>query len=257
MEPAKSTTAGHENYGLLQQGYDYDANELRQLAWGLRFTPLVCLGLAIAGLLLEEPAIHLLLAVLGIVPFWFPAGHPVDLLYNRILRPLLNGVALPPNPLPRRIACFMGGLMNLAIGSFFILGMRQWAFFFGGILVSLQMVVITTHFCLASWIYERALKLVGQWEDPASREEFEKARRAGAILIDVRGPEEFAKRHLQGAVNICMEDLENKLTDKAKTYLLYCKSGVRSQEAARHLKRNGFDSILNLGSMDRVQNWVG
>jgi len=256
MNSPNSSVQGYQEYGLLQQGYDYGPNELTQLTWGLRFTPMACMGLALAGLFLENPGIHFALAVLGIIPFWFPTGHPIDMLYNRVLRPLWNGIVLPPNPLPRRIACFMGGLMNLTIGLFFVFEMRMWAFSFGAILISLQLVVISTHFCLASWLFEHGLKLIGKWELPATREDYERTMDSNAVLIDIRGPEEFAEEHLQNAVNISMENLDRQLQDKTKAYLLYCKSGMRSQKAAKKLKEKGFKSVLDLGSMDRVKGWL-
>jgi rhodanese-related sulfurtransferase len=250
------TSSRFEWQAMAQQGYDFNPDELRELSWGLRFTPLVCMGIALLGLFLRESFIHFSLAALGIIPFWFPRAHPVDLLYNKALRFLWNGIALPPNPLPRRIACFMGGMMNLAIGLFFLFNMWAWAYGFGLVLVCLQLVVIFTHFCLASWFFERGLKLVGAWGELISREEFENALTSKALLVDVRGPDEFAEGHLKDAVNIPLENLEDRLEDKARTYILYCQGGFRSQKGARKLKAQGFSSILNLGAMERAQSWM-
>lgn len=250
------TSSGFQEQALIQQGYNFSPDELRKLTWGLRFTPLVCMGFALLGLFLKEPFIHFSLAALGTIPFWFPRGHPVDLLYNKVLRFLWNGIALPPNPLPRRVACFMGGMMNLAIGLFFLFNMWAWAYGFGLVLICLQLVVIFTHFCLASWIFECGLKLLGQWGEPISREEFEKALTSKALLVDLRGPDEFAGGHLKDAVNIPLENLEDRLEDKTRTYILYCQGGFRSQKGARKLKALGFSSVLNLGAMERAQSWM-
>lgn len=103
-----TATLNSQQKALFQQGYDYSPQELQELAWGLRFTPLVCMLGAVYGLATQQPTVHFLLAALGMLPFWSPNWHPFDLLYNSVLRPLWRGVKLPPNPLPRRIACFMG-----------------------------------------------------------------------------------------------------------------------------------------------------
>jgi hypothetical protein len=103
-----SEAQGQQYGSLIQQGYDYTGRELSELSWALRFTPAVCMVGAIIGLITQQAPIHFVLAGIGIIPFWFPAAHPLDLLYNHGLRPFWNGVRLPPNPLPRRIACFMG-----------------------------------------------------------------------------------------------------------------------------------------------------
>ena len=76
MHTSSSPSISYQEQGLIQQGYHYESGELRELSWGLRFTPFVCMGFAILGLFLKEPLIHFSLAALGIIPFWFPGGHP-------------------------------------------------------------------------------------------------------------------------------------------------------------------------------------
>lgn len=68
------------------------------------------------------------------------------------------------------------------------------------------------------------------------------------IVIDVRTPEEAAKGMLPNALLIDVENENfieevNKL-DKNKKYLLYCKSGMRSGEAASLMKDLGFKSLI-------------
>jgi rhodanese-related sulfurtransferase len=73
---------------------------------------------------------------------------------------------------------------------------------------------------------------------------------AGAILIDVRTPEEVKEGHIQGARNINV-DARNfkkqvKGLDKSLTYYLYCGTGVRSARAARIMIDMGFDSVYSV-----------
>jgi rhodanese-related sulfurtransferase len=238
---------------LIQQGYDYAPDKLRELSWGLRFTPLVCMAVALVGLALRSPGIHFALAALGILPFWLPAAHPVDLLYNHVLRPLWGGVKLPPNPLPRRIACFMGGAMNLGIAFAFLAGNVPLAYVLGAVLVALQLIVITTHFCVASWMYEGLLRALGRFVSLVPVDEARKLLAEGAALVDVREPHEFARGHLPGARNVPLAGVVEGLADcREETILLYCASGLRSQRAVQLLRGRGFVRVHNLGGMARL-----
>lgn len=239
---------------LLQQGYDYSSSDLRKLDWGLRFTPIMCMLGAAYGLWTQQPMIHFFMAALGILPFWFPKWHPIDRLYNHVICPLINGVKLPINPLPRRIACFAGGSMNIGIGIGFLYHAPVVAYAFGAILVPLQLLVISTHFCVASWIYEIAMKMMGTWDRPLTPTEAHQLVKSGALLVDVRGPDEFAKEHLPNAINVPLDDIVQHLDifQKQPT-VLYCQSGMRSQNAANLLKKRGYQSVHNLGAMARWQ----
>ncbi|MBP2633678.1 MAG: CoA-disulfide reductase [Firmicutes bacterium] len=64
------------------------------------------------------------------------------------------------------------------------------------------------------------------------------------ILLDVRTDFEFSNGHLEGAVNIPVDDLREKLDslDKNKVILTYCQVGIRSYIASRILIQNGFES---------------
>jgi rhodanese-related sulfurtransferase len=77
---------------------------------------------------------------------------------------------------------------------------------------------------------------------------------AGARLVDVRTPGEFAAGHLPGAINIPLQQLGDRLVElqpKDAPVVLYCRSGSRSGSAARTLKSAGFAVVHDLGSMSR------
>lgn len=77
---------------------------------------------------------------------------------------------------------------------------------------------------------------------------------AGARLVDVRTPQEFATGHIPGAVNMPVQDLERRmgeLTGKDRPVVLYCRSGARSSNAARMLKNAGYAKVHDLGAMSR------
>lgn len=77
---------------------------------------------------------------------------------------------------------------------------------------------------------------------------------AGARLVDVRTPQEFATGHLPGAVNIPVQELERRsreIKGKDRPVIVYCRSGARSSSAARMLKQAGYAEVHNLGAMSR------
>jgi phage shock protein E len=77
---------------------------------------------------------------------------------------------------------------------------------------------------------------------------------AGARLVDVRTPGEFAAGHIPGAINIPVQQLDSRLGElepKNATIVVYCRSGSRSATAAGILKNAGFDVVRDLGSMSR------
>ena len=80
--------------------------------------------------------------------------------------------------------------------------------------------------------------------------------RSGAVILDVRSPEEFRSGAYPGALNIPLGALAARLSElpKGKPVVVYCASGVRSASAARVLGAAGFADVLNaggLGSMPR------
>jgi phage shock protein E len=75
---------------------------------------------------------------------------------------------------------------------------------------------------------------------------------AGARLVDVRSPDEFAAGHLPGAVNVPVGTLADRLAEvgpKDGTVIVYCHTGMRSARAASLLRDNGFTDVRNLGPM--------
>jgi rhodanese-related sulfurtransferase len=77
---------------------------------------------------------------------------------------------------------------------------------------------------------------------------------AGARLVDVRTPGEFASGHITGAINIPVQQLDTRMSElqpKETAVVVYCRSGHRSGNAARMLKSAGFKAVHDLGPMSR------
>ncbi len=80
---------------------------------------------------------------------------------------------------------------------------------------------------------------------------------AGALVIDVRSPEEFRCGHLPEAVNIPLsefcENLPRQVKDKNQILLLHCLSGGRSAIAKQQARSLGYSAVFNLGSYSRAK----
>jgi rhodanese-related sulfurtransferase len=249
---------GFAQRGLAQQGYhELPVAELDRLSWSLRFTPAMCMLGAVVGLVLQSPSIHYTLALLGLLAFLLPGHHPLDLLFNYALRFLLRAPAVPPNPVPRRVACLLGGGMNLLIGISFANSVPAAAFAIGAVLIALQIVVISSHFCLASWILEAFVRRVSGRRRLLGGAEARRIVSQGGLLVDVRSEAEFARGHLPGAVNAPLDRFERHVEELVagdRPIVLYCSAGVRSSRAARALERAGAREVHELGLMKR---WEG
>ena len=72
--------------------------------------------------------------------------------------------------------------------------------------------------------------------------------KAGAVLIDVRTPAEVAEGMAPGAINIPLQEIEQRLAEfpKDKDLLIYCRSGKRSMAASNFLIENGYDKVFNV-----------
>lgn len=76
-------------------------------------------------------------------------------------------------------------------------------------------------------------------------------------LLDVREPEEFALNHIPEAINIPLGDVENRASelDKEKDIYIICRTGNRSDMAARILSTLEFKKIFNV--VPGMIQWTG
>jgi rhodanese-related sulfurtransferase len=78
----------------------------------------------------------------------------------------------------------------------------------------------------------------------------------GALLLDVRSPGEFNSGHLDGAVNIPIDQLGRRMAElgpKTRAVVVYCQSGGRSRAAAQMLSGAGYQ-VHDVGPMSA---WPG
>lgn len=74
----------------------------------------------------------------------------------------------------------------------------------------------------------------------------------GAVLLDVRTPEEYAEGHIEKSKNIPLQSIEQTeavIKDKSTPLFVYCRSGGRSTQATSILKRMGYTHVENIGGI--------
>ena len=81
---------------------------------------------------------------------------------------------------------------------------------------------------------------------------------SGAMLLDVRTPEEYRSGHIPGAIVIPNETIGTEeipqLPDKDQLIMVYCRSGNRSKQASDKLVKLGYTNIVEFGG---INSWPG
>ncbi len=87
-----------------------------------------------------------------------------------------------------------------------------------------------------------------------SSEQAHELVKQGALLLDVRTENEFKSGHIEGATNISVGGLAQRMTElgaKDRPIVVYCRSGARSARARKMLNAAGFTEVHDLGAMSR------
>lgn len=71
------------------------------------------------------------------------------------------------------------------------------------------------------------------------------------VLFDVRTPGEYAEGHVPGAINIPLDQVQDRVAEfqehKGKEIYLICRSGGRSGQAGRYLETQGLQAVNIMG----------
>ena len=93
-------------------------------------------------------------------------------------------------------------------------------------------------------------KTAGEPKDVTPDEAEKLIKEKKAVVLDIRTPEEFAKGHIEGAINV--DFLDDKFSeelaklDKSTPVIVHCGSGKRSTSSLPQLKEQKFQSIFHL-----------
>ena len=75
---------------------------------------------------------------------------------------------------------------------------------------------------------------------------------AGAVLLDVRTPQEYREGHIPGSQNVPLQQLdkvEEVAENKDTVLYVYSRSGARSRQAVSLLKHMGYTNVHNIGGI--------
>ena len=80
----------------------------------------------------------------------------------------------------------------------------------------------------------------------------------GAIVLDVRTPNEYKTGHIKGSINIPLSRLHaDKLPlDKNETYITVCSHGLRSVRAMNLLEEKGYKKVFNGGALADLESEI-
>lgn len=80
-------------------------------------------------------------------------------------------------------------------------------------------------------------------------------RQENTVLLDVRTEDEYWEESVEDSLNVPLHELEERVIelDKSKTYITFCRSGVRSKTAALILLEEGFTKVFN--SQEGILTW--
>ena len=69
-----------------------------------------------------------------------------------------------------------------------------------------------------------------------------------ATIIDVRDQQSYSMGHIENAVHVSDENIQQFIdgTDKSKPLIIYCYRGNSSQDAADYLSEEGFTNVYSM-----------
>jgi len=81
---------------------------------------------------------------------------------------------------------------------------------------------------------------------------------ARCFVLDVREPEEYKVGRIEGATNIPLNSLRERLNEhpREKRIIVYCAAGLRAYLACRILSQNGFPEVYNLSGGYKTYEFV-
>ena len=74
----------------------------------------------------------------------------------------------------------------------------------------------------------------------------------GAVLLDVRTPQEYSEGHIPGSKNVPLQTLDKVRVvaeNKETALFVYCYSGARSRQATVMLQHMGYTNVQNIGGI--------
>ena len=87
-------------------------------------------------------------------------------------------------------------------------------------------------------------------KDDVDIEKLKEMAMKGAMIIDVRSPQEYNEGHIEGSILIPEYEINKTakkiIEDENMQLVVYCSSGARSKKAQKKLKSMGYKNVYNL-----------
>ena len=104
---------------------------------------------------------------------------------------------------------------------------------------------------LAALIYSEISRRLSGMLTVGAIEATQLSNRENAVFLDIREDKEYRGGHIPEAIHIPLSQLSGRVSElgkyKDRPVIAYCRSGNRSNAAGGVLKKNGFESVYNLG----------
>ena len=74
----------------------------------------------------------------------------------------------------------------------------------------------------------------------------------GAVLLDVRTPDEYRQGHIPGSKNVPLQSIDRVnavVENKGTPIFVHCLSGARSRQATAILQQMGYNNVKNIGGI--------
>lgn len=72
----------------------------------------------------------------------------------------------------------------------------------------------------------------------------------GALIVDIRSPQEYKEGHIEGAIVIpdyeIRKTIYSIIPNKKQLIIVYCGTGIRSKNVQRYLQKMGYNNVYNL-----------
>ena len=104
---------------------------------------------------------------------------------------------------------------------------------------------------LAALLYSEISRRLSGMLTVGAIEATQLSNRENAVFLDIREDKEYQGGHIPEAIHIPLSQLSGRVSELGKykdnPVIAYCRSGNRSNAAGGVLKKNGFESVYNLG----------
>ena len=98
------------------------------------------------------------------------------------------------------------------------------------------------------------LNTIKQFLGLSPKTDFSQLVENGAVILDVRTPQEYNSGHIKDSQNIPLNEFSGKISrlNKNRIIITCCASGLRSGIAKKILKSKGFSEVFNGGNWNSL-----